>query len=382
MKRIFAWLKYTFLLVKRNAFLTVLVILQLALTVFGVATLCRYSSTQGSQEKYAEQLAANGSVYSIIDRGYIDQLKDVELEMNLIDAGANISGQSVIATTYTSHINDFIKLPLYKGKWFDSSSDGVIQIVASQSCGLSLNEKVTIKFMNKTVSGIVVGILPKKATVFRIGGGSTSADNIGTDNLFRGLEEEKIIYFSREQMIANGLEASFGDSNAYYIRFKDGISEENLQYNHEILRNNGSSTVTIDKIISNTERDSNMFLMVFVPIVVLLVAMILLSTLMVVLLISYSSKKLLSTIYLYGAYESDVYGMMFLLGLIMTVVADAIYFIADKFLMGDFIINYGSDYKHLIAVLLINIVQVTLITLLSKKAIKKKNMLSSLREEL
>lgn len=383
MKRIVAWLKYSFLLVKRNAFLTILVILQLALTVFGVATLCRFSFMQGGQVKYAEQLADNGSVYSIIDREYIDQLKDVELEMNLLDAGANISGQSVIATTYTSRINDFIELPLYKGKWFDSSSDGLIQIVASQSCGLSLNEKVTIKFLNKSVSGIIVGILPKKATVFRIGGGSTSADNIGTDNLFRGLDEkEKIIFFSREQMIANGLEASFGDSNAYYIRFKDGISEENLQYNHEILRNNGSSTVTIDKIISNTERDSNMLLMMFVPIVVLLVAMILLSTLMVVLLISYSSKKLLSTIYLYGAYESDVYGMMFLLGLIMTVVADVIYFIADKLLMGEFIINFGSDYRHLIAVFLINIVQVGLITLLSKKAIKKKNMLSSLREEL
>lgn len=382
MKRIVAWLKYSFLLVKRNVFLTVLVILQLALTVFGVATLCRFSFMQGGQVKYAEKLAANGSVYSIIDREYIDQLKDVELEMNLIETGANISGQIVKATAYTSRINDFIELPLYKGKWFDASTDGAIEIVVSQSCNLKLGEQVSMQFLNKTVSGVVVGILPKEATVFRIGGGSTSADNMDTSNLFRGLEEkEKIIYFSLEQMIANGLEASFG-SNAYYIRFKDGISEENLQYNYEILRNNGSSTVTIDKIISNTEQGSNMLLMMFVPIVVLLVAMILLSTLMVVLLISYSSKKLLSTIYLYGAYESDVYGMMFLLGLIMTVVADVIYFIADKLLMGEFIINFGSDYKYLIAVFLINIVQVGLITLLSKKAIKKKNMLSSLREEL
>ncbi len=112
MKRIVAWLKYSFLLVKRNAFLTVLVILQLALTVFGVATLCRFSFTQRSQVKYAEQLAANGSAYSIIDKEYIDLLKDVELAMNLSETGANISGQSVIATTYTSRINDFIRLPL------------------------------------------------------------------------------------------------------------------------------------------------------------------------------------------------------------------------------------------------------------------------------
>lgn len=382
MKRIVAWLRYSFLLVKRNTFLTVLVILQLALTVFGVATLCRFSFTQRSQVKYAEQLADNGSVYSIISKEYLDSLKDVEVAVNKSEGGVAIKGQGIIASMYPARIHEFVDLPLYKGRWFDASTDGAIEIVVSQSCNLKLGEKVSMQFLNKTVSGIVVGILPKKATVLELSGGSSSSDWFFIDNLFRSLEEdEKVLYFSREQMIAKGLQSCFVDSSAYYIRFKDGISEKNLQYNHEILRNNGS-TVTIDKIISNTEKDSNMLLMLFVPIVILLVAMILLSTLMVVLLISYSSKKLLSTIYLYGAYESDVYGMMFLLGLIMTVIADAIYFIADKFLMGDFIMNYGSDYKHLVAVFLINIVQVTLITLLSRKAIKKKNLLSSLREEL
>lgn len=382
MKRIVAWLKYSFLLVKRNTFLTVLVILQLALTVFGVATLCRFSFTQRSQVKYAEQLADNGSVYSIISKEYLDSLKDVEIAVNKSEGGVAIKGQGIIASMYPARIHEFVDLPLYKGRWFDASTDGAIEIVVSQSCNLKLGEKVSMQFLNKTVSGIVVGILPKKATVLELSGGSSSSDWFFIDNLFRSLEEdEKVLYFSREQMIAKELQPCFVDSSAYYIRFKDGISEKNLQYNHEILRNNGS-TVTIDKIISNTEKDSNMLLMLFVPIVILLVAMILLSTLMVVLLISYSSKKLLSTIYLYGAYESDVYGMMFLLGLIMTVIADAIYFIADKFLMGDFIMNYGSDYKHLVAVFLINIVQVTLITLLSRKAIKKKNLLFSLREEL
>lgn len=382
MKRIVAWLKYSFLLVKRNAFLTVLVILQLALTVFGVATLCRFSFTQGSQVKYADKLAANGSVYSIISKEKVDSLKDVEVAVNKSEGGVAIKGQGIMASMYPARIHEFLALPLYKGRWFDASTDGAIEIVVSQSCNLKLGEQVSMQFLNKTVSGVVVGILPKKATVLELGGGSTTVEGFNTDNLFRSLEEdEKVLCFSREQMIAKGLQPCFVDSNAYYIRFKDGISEENLQYNYEILRNNGS-TVTIDKIISNTEKESNMLLMMFVPIVVLLVAMILLSTLMVVLLISYSSKKLLSTIYLYGAYESDVYGMMFLLGLIMTVVADAIYFIADKLLMGEFIINFGSDYKYLIAVFLINIVQVGLITLLSKKAIKKKNMLSSLREEL
>lgn len=382
MKRIVAWLKYSFLLVKRNAFLTILVILQLALTVFGVATLCRFSFMQGGQVKYAEQLADNGSVYSLIGEDNLSLLKDVDVAVNLSDAGVAIKGQGIIASMYPARIHDFLDLPLYKGRWFDASTEGAIEIVVSQSCNLDLGEQVSMQFLNKTVSGVVVGILPKKATVLELGGGSASPDWFFIDNLFRSLEEdEKVLYFSREQMIAKGLQPSFIDSGAYYIRFKDGISEENLQYNYEILRNNGY-TATIDKIISNTEKESNMLLMMFVPIVVLLVAMILLSTLMVVLLISYSSKKLLSTIYLYGAYESDVYGMMFLLGLIMTVIADVIYFIADKFLMGDFIINYGSDYRHLIAVFLINIVQVGLITLLSKKAIKKKNMLSSLREEL
>ncbi len=382
MKRIVAWLKYSFLLVKRNVFLTVLVILQLALTVFGVATLCRFSFMQGGQVKYAEQLAANGSVYSIISKEKVDSLKDVEVAVNKSEGGVAIKGQGIIASMYPARIHEFLDLPLYKGRWFDASTDGAIEIVVSQSCNLKLGEQVSMQFLNKTVSGVVAGILPKKATVLELRGGSASSDWFFIDNLFRSLEEdEKVLYFSREQMIAKGLQPCFVDSGAYYIRFKDGISEENLQYNYEILRNNGY-TATIDKIISNTEKESNMLLMMFVPIVVLLVAMILLSTLMVVLLISYSSKKLLSTIYLYGAYESDVYGMMFLLGLIMTVIADVIYFIADKFLMGDFIINYGSDYRHLIAVFLINIVQVGLITLLSKKAIKKKNMLSSLREEL
>lgn len=382
MKRIFTWLRYSFLLVRKNVFLTILVILQLALTVFGVATLCRFSFTQGSQVKYAEQLAANGSVYSIISKEKMDSLKDVEVAVNQSEGGVAIKGQGIIASMYPARIHEFLDLPLYKGRWFDASTDGAIEIVVSQSCNLKLGEQVSMQFLNKTVSGVVAGILPKKATVLELGGGSASPDWFFIDNLFRSLEEdEKVLYFSREQMIAKGLQPCFVDSGAYYIRFKDGISEENLQYNYEILRNNGY-TATIDKIISNTEKDSNMLLMMFVPIVVLLVAMILLSTLMVVLLISYSSKKLLSTIYLYGAYESDVYGMMFLLGLIMTVIADVIYFIADKLLMGEFIINFGSDYRHLIAVFLINIVQVGLITLLSKKAIKKKNMLSSLREEL
>lgn len=382
MKRIFTWLRYSFLLVRKNVFLTILVILQLALTVFGVATLCRYSLTQGGQEKYAEQLADNGSVYSLIGEDNLSLLKDVDVAVNLSDAGVAIKGQGITASMYPARIHEFLDLPLYKGRWFDASTEGAIEIVVSQSCNLDLGEQVSMQFLNKTVSGVVVGILPKKATVLKLSGGSTSSDRFYTDNLFRSLQEdEKVLYFSREQMIAKGLQPSFIDSGAYYIRFKDGISAENLQYNQEILRNNGY-TATIEKIISNTKKEGNMLLMLFVPIVVLLVAMILLSTLMVVLLISYSSKKLLSTLYLYGAYESDVYGMMFFLGLIMTVIADAIYFIADKLLMGDFMMYYGSDNRHLIAVLLINIVQVALIMLLSKKAIKKRNMLSSLREEL
>lgn len=382
MKRIITWLKYSFLLVRRNVFLTILVILQLALTVFGVSSLFRYSLSQDNQVKYAEKLAANSSVYTIIDSEYLDRLEDVDMAMNLIEAGANIKGESFIAMTYTARIHEIVNIPLYKGKWFDTSTDETIQIVVTQTSGLSLGEKVELKFMSKTLPAIVVGILPKKAMVFRLSGGSSIPDNMATDNLFRELEDgEKSIYFSREQLIAKGLESDFGGSAAYYIKFKDGISEENLKNNLEILKNNGI-TATIDKMISNSQKESNMLMLVFVPVVVLLVAMILLSTFMVVLLISYSSKKLLSTMYLFGAYESDVYGMMFLLGLFMTIIADIIYFIADKLLMGDFIMNYGNDGKHLIAVFLINIIQIALITMLSKKAIKKKNMLSSLREEL
>lgn len=381
-EKILNYFKYAWVLIKKNVAFFVLIIFQMAIISFSINAIIAYSSSQNLEIKYAKQLNCNNALYSM--GASIDEAKENLVKTNTIMqkyyAYGRANSENAEITAYMQEAIELVDMSLYKGRWFTDNLQ-TNEVVVSNNLNCKIGDKISINVENKKIDANVVGILPKNFYYYRLSGGSSIASSMRTKFLFTHNESnEKHVFMSYEYLAANNLDKVFM-SGGTYINFQDDITEQELDYNLTYL-NNKSNVVSINKMIENSEDEFSKTILLVAPIIALVVILIITSAVFIIAITIHNSKKLLSTIYLYGAKWSDIKSIFLSYGIINIICSYIIYFLLDKVILKGFAIAFGATFAGYIVVPLISIIYLVIIMIVANKSLTKDSLMSNLKESL
>lgn len=382
--RILNYFKYSFLLIKKNKVFFLLVVIQMAIISYSLSAIITYSNSQNIEVHYAEKLNVNKAVYYIGNNDVIlnDELINIDTVITKYNTIGLAKSKQVELNAFSKEAVDMVKMPLYKGKWFDgTNNNGTIELVVSQNMDCRIGETFMVNLLGNTIEAEVVGILPKNFCTYRLSGGSSIGANMTTKFLFTAAETDAYYAFiPYEQVVANSL-SSFSSVGGYYINFIDNISVSEYEYNLTLLQNNGSVN-TIEQMIENSQTEYLKTLLLVIPIVILIVVLITTSVILIISITLHNSKQLLSIFFLYGARGVDIKNIVFCYGLVTVLGSYLVYFLIDRAILSDFIKNYGANIIGLLILPIISGIYIIFILLVTNIVLTKNKLISSIRETL
>lgn len=202
-------------------------------------------------------------------KGDLEEIRMYEFSGNIEFAGQQADIKINICP---DEIMDNLKMSVYSGKWETSLSDKTVCIAAPNTFGLKAGDKIISPlFLNEiTVSAVLTD--PCYLPSF-----SSWSTMSGIENFYK---KYSTLYYSKEIENSQHLEiimsssefsetgADISNAQSCFIIYGNHLTEENIEYNEKILRDNYNSGISFSDIKKRAEMSINNILKKYIPIAV------------------------------------------------------------------------------------------------------------------
>jgi hypothetical protein len=236
----------------------------------------------------------------------VDELTAVEDVFEIFEEGILLGSQGVIVQSVSKGVEDYLELPLAKGKWIDEieAQNGRINAVVSPNINAKIGDIITTNINGIDVNLYVTGILNEITAVYGFRGTAVPSTCEMFFNMTDYSDESQsgTIIISSENSIFEGAK-SFSSK---IIIFGEGISPLNYKNNIEILGQSGL-VFSLDDIFRDTKQMKQEYLFAFLPQIIILSVLSFLSLVCIGIITSLKSKKMFDIIIMCGGKVYDIF---------------------------------------------------------------------------
>jgi hypothetical protein len=317
MNRFINYIKYAMLIIKNSPLLSMLVFINLIISSYAIYAINIFYVSKNSEFIVANNFAEANCVYfhQSPDSNFdLSNIKDIRITSDFAGSSILYNDEPVRLYFYKSDIAQIAKIPLSSGRWFNSTQNGMLELVGTSNLGLTVGDIIEITYDKEqsrsiNAQAIIVGIVPESFLYYNMTGGSFPADNMRIDNLFNhGSASDKMMFCSSEQAAELNIWITNPKTGRLFI-FEDDISEVVYNENMSYLNSVGSAA-PVENMLKNSKEEYKQRIFYLLPYIIFIVSIVLIASYFLIKLTLESSKYLLAVLSINGAMKKDLGGVV------------------------------------------------------------------------